>query len=99
MEQYMKALRKNLYQTMNKRDWNLTELAVQCGMSYENLHKILCGKRKTVTLDTLENISQGTDIPIDVLIGIQGKNKKDADFIDNLSAIVLSYVQRSSVAV
>lgn len=98
MEQYMKALRENLYQAMSKRGWNLTELATQCGMSYENLHKILSRQSKSIGLDTLESISQGLNIPIDVLIGVQGNNKKDADFINSLSSILLSYVQKGGAA-
>lgn len=76
MEECMNVLREQLYIVMDKKDWSATRLSVECGISYSQISKILCGKKKSINLSTLVAIADGVKMPVASLISKE-KSKED----------------------
>ena len=53
---FLENLRCLILKEMDKRHWNMTELAIQCDISYRNLQSILYGERKDIKLSTITKI-------------------------------------------
>lgn len=69
MERYMKVLRNQILKEMNSKDWSITRLSVECGISARELSYILSGKKEGLRFSTLVKISDGIGKPVSFLIG------------------------------
>ena len=56
MEECMKVLRETLFHLMNRNNWNITELSIQCGVSTRTMCSILNREHKDIKLSTLDRI-------------------------------------------
>lgn len=91
---FLENLRCLILNEMNKRHWDMTEMAIQCDISYRNLQSILYGERKDIKLSTITKIcnvlnfhlfvvDNDTDECIEKIEKINDKHKQSVyDYID-----------------
>lgn len=62
---------------IKQRNYTISQMSIICDISYENLHKILTGKRKDISVSTLLKICENSGISIlDILEVATEKEKK-----------------------
>lgn len=72
---YMDALRDNLFETAIKNDWSMNQLAIQCGISYRTLYKIINRESGGLQFSVLIKISDGLEKPVPELISRRPKGQ------------------------
>lgn len=75
MEECLKNLRESLYVIMNKKNWSLLRLSIECEVSYRTMQAIMNDRDRGISLSTLIKISNGLNIPISSLIEDEEKRK------------------------
>lgn len=68
--EYLDALSERLFEIVSEKDWSLTRLSLETGISYRELYAIIYGKKGDIRLSTLVKISQNLNEPIPNLLGI-----------------------------
>lgn len=69
MEKYMNTLRNQILKEMDRKNWNITRMSVECGISSRELSYILSGKKEGLRFSTLVKLSDGIGKSISSLIG------------------------------
>lgn len=87
-------LREHMLKEMDRKHLDMTEMAIQCNMSYRNLQSILYGERKDIKLSTITKICEvlhfhifitddKTDRYIEKIDKINEKHKQSVyDYVD-----------------
>lgn len=57
-KKFLSELREHMLKEMEVKHWDMTEMAIQCDISYRNLQSILYGERKDVKLSTITKICE-----------------------------------------
>lgn len=68
--EYLYALSERLCEIVSKKDWSLTKLSLETGISCRELYAIINREKGDIRLSTLVKISQNLNEPITNLIGI-----------------------------
>ena len=55
-QKFLMELKNHIYDEMDLKHLDMTELAIQCDISYRNLQSILYGERKDIKLSTITKI-------------------------------------------
>jgi len=88
MVDYMKNLRSELYSVSHRRNLGATELATKCGMSYENLRKILNKERKDLLLSSFLEICENIGIPPSKILEPELDEQKNNAFIGSSVLVI-----------
>ena len=89
----MGILRNQLLSVMDKNNWSITRLSVECGISARELSYILSGKKIDIRLSTVMKIAEGIERPVSCLISEEGLNKyKNEALIYKLYAEIGNYI-------
>lgn len=85
---YLKNLSDCIIQVMNERGWSARMTADFCGISGYELSFILRGAKDDIRLSTLAKISQGLDIPVEVLLTRRVRPEIDSEIAAICAEIV-----------
>lgn len=77
----MDNLRSEIYRKIKEENLSQTQFSVICGVSYENLYRILSKKSNDISASTLLKICNNSGIKIEDVFGIDNFNEKKIEII------------------
>lgn len=84
---YLKNLADSIFRVMNERDWTIIMTAGFCGISESELGRILrC--ENDIQISTVARISEGLEIPVEVLLTRREPLTVSQELIAQINAIV-----------
>jgi len=91
----IETLREQIFCYLAKTGRSICVTAELCGINRNELGEIINRKKKDVRLSTLCLLSQGTEIPISILIGIEEVHQNpDTVFLGHMYASIKSYMEK-----
>lgn len=98
MEEYLNEIRENLFNAMNRKNWNHTELAIQCGISTRQMSGILNRESSDIKLSTIIRISEGIGkAPAFLIAPGELKKTKDEELLRKIHGDLLTYMRYAGI--
>lgn len=84
---YLKNLADSIFRVMHERNWSIIMTAGFCGISERELGRIL-KRENDIQISTVARISEGLDIPVEMLLTKREPLKVSQELIAQINTIV-----------